>query len=244
MSRSQHGTANWHLAMTIDREKYCPTILLAHSNGHSLDAISKGQPGNVTSYPFLVTQGITPDLVSQISKKLGASALSTQVDGILQRLFKIFTTNDATHLELSPLSITNDSIYATPGEAVFDDAASKRQEEIFSLRDPAREVAEEVEAEKHGLVYVRMDGNVGNVVNGAGLAMATNDAIALHGGKSANFLDGGGQATKETMIKAFDIILKDERVTAILVNIYGGESQQPCGSLELLTRRIQESPTA
>ncbi|GKT67883.1 succinyl-CoA synthetase beta chain [Colletotrichum tofieldiae] len=84
------------------------------------------------------------------------------------------------------------------------------------------EASEEIEAEKYGLVYVKMDGNIGNVVNGAGLAMATNDAIALHGGTSANFLDAGGQATKDTMVKAFDIILRDERVKTVLVNIYGG----------------------
>ncbi|GKT44986.1 succinate--CoA ligase [ADP-forming] subunit beta, mitochondrial [Colletotrichum spaethianum] len=84
------------------------------------------------------------------------------------------------------------------------------------------QIPEESEAEKYGLVYVKMDGNIGNVVNGAGLAMATNDAIALHGGASANFLDAGGQATKETMVKAFEIILRDERVKTILVNIYGG----------------------
>jgi succinyl-CoA synthetase beta subunit len=84
-------------------------------------------------------------------------------------------------------------------------------------------VQDEIEAEKHGLVYVRLDGNIGNVVNGAGLAMATNDAVELYGGKSANFLDAGGQATKETMLGAFKIIMGDPRVKVILVNIYGGE---------------------
>ncbi|KAF5018072.1 hypothetical protein F66182_9971 [Fusarium sp. NRRL 66182] len=104
----------------------------------------------------------------------------------------------------------------------FDDAAHKRQPDLFALRDTNQEVKQEVDAEKHGLVYVRMDGNIGNVVNGAGLAMATNDAISLYGGTSANFLDAGGQATKETMLQASGMILRDERVKKILVNIYGG----------------------
>jgi succinyl-CoA synthetase beta subunit len=106
---------------------------------------------------------------------------------------------------------------------VFDDAAERRQKEIFALRDKEHEVRDEIEAKKHCLVYVRLDGNIGNVVNGADLAMATNDAVELYGGKSANFLDAGGQATKETMLGAFKIIMGDRRVKAILVNIYGGE---------------------
>lgn len=199
------------------------------------------QPDAVSSHPFPLTKGITPALVSQISQILNLGA--KPVNDLLQNLFAVFSSHEATHLELSPLSISSSSsstggsnggssptvtYVAAVKEATFDDAAASRQPDLFALRSPSHEDPAEVEAEKHGLVYVRMEeqgqgGCVGNVVNGAGLAMATNDAVALHGGRSANFLDAGGRATKRTMIKAFDIVLRDERVTAVLVNIYGGE---------------------
>ncbi|KAI9900239.1 hypothetical protein N3K66_004501 [Trichothecium roseum] len=231
-------TTHWHLAMTIDRENRIPTILLApslsspSSNGQTtLASMIRHQPTAVSSHPFRLTKGITPTLVSQISQTLN---LGTEpVNDLLQNIFAIFASREATHLELSPLSISSSTdgngapvvtYAAAVKEATFDDAAASRQPDLFALRSTSHEDPAEVEAEKHGLVYVRMEqgGNVGNVVNGAGLAMATNDAVALHGGRSANFLDAGGQATKRTMIKAFDIVLRDERVTAVLVNIYGG----------------------
>lgn len=108
----------------------------------------------------------------------------------------------------------------------IDNAASKRQSEIFGLRDRNQGMAVELEAEKHGLVYIQLEGNIGCLVNGVGLAMATNDAVAHHGAKCANFLDGGWQATKETMVKGFELILSDKRVNTIWVNIYGGKSGQ------------------
>ncbi|KAI8259713.1 hypothetical protein K4K58_002469 [Colletotrichum sp. SAR11_239] len=142
---------------------------------------------------------------------------------VLRGLCQVFKSKDVTSLEVYPIiNAIDETITCVDTKITIDDAASKRQEDIFALRDRAHGIAEEAEAEKYGLVYVKMDGNIGNVVNGAGLAMATNDAIALHGGASANFLDAGGQATKETMVKAFEIILRDTRVKTILVNIYGG----------------------
>ncbi|KAI8254649.1 hypothetical protein K4K53_008747 [Colletotrichum sp. SAR 10_77] len=142
---------------------------------------------------------------------------------VLRGLCQVFKSKDVTSLEVYPIiNAIDETITCVDTKITIDDAASKRQEDIFALRDRAHGIAEEAEAKKYGLVYVKMDGNIGNVVNGAGLAMATNDAIALHGGASANFLDAGGQATKETMVKAFEIILRDTRVKTILVNIYGG----------------------
>ncbi|KAJ4328885.1 hypothetical protein N0V84_000673 [Fusarium piperis] len=137
-------------------------------------------------------------------------------------MFEIFSEKEAINLETNLLCTLDGQLICSDSGFFFDDAAQKRQPDLFALRDSAQEIQEEVEAEKYGLVYVRMDGNIGNVVNGAGLAMATNDAISLYGGSSANFLDAGGQATKETMLQAFGIIMRDERVKAILVNIYGG----------------------
>lgn len=159
---------------------------------------------------------------------------------------EVFVKKDATHIELTSLGPTPNgkNLAWADSRCTIDDAAAKRQSELFTLRDISNEVPEEVKAEEHGLVYIRMDGDIGNVVNGAGLAMATNDAISLYGGSSANFLDAGGQATKETMIQAFRIILSDARVKVILVNVYGGETHgQELRNASRLTVN-QESPDA
>ncbi|EFQ32386.1 CoA-ligase [Colletotrichum graminicola M1.001] len=185
-------------------------------------------PEQFRTFTLGYTRGITREIVESISKFLDASAKERDsLQRILGRLYKVFTAKDATLLEIGSLARSHDgTLTCLDVRVVFDDAASKRQVDVFSLRDVMHEISEEVEAEKYGLVYVKMDGNIGNVVNGAGLAMATNDAIALYGGSSANFLDAGGQATKHTMVKAFEIILRDERVKTILVNIYGGKSDR------------------
>lgn len=214
----------WYIAMTIDRENYCPMLIVSKTGGSSIERIMKDNPKTVIKYPFKASAGITVDLVSKISLDLEASPSETaDIENILSGMYKIFTEKEATYLEVNPLArLPDGSLTCVSTSFSFDDAAANRQKEIFSLRDMEHEIPEEVEAEKHGLVYVRMDGNIGNVVNGAGLAMATNDAIGLYGGTSANFLDAGGQATKETMLQAFAIIMQDERVKTILVNIYGG----------------------
>ncbi|PKS12591.1 hypothetical protein jhhlp_000799 [Lomentospora prolificans] len=214
----------WYLAMTIDRENYAPVIILSKNGGVDVETTAKETPGNLHSFHFKLSEGIAPELMKNIAASLGISQVETSnLKNILDRLYKIFAEKDATLLEINPLVLSaNGSFTAVDAEFSFDNAAEKRQKDLFALRDFAQEVPEEVEAEQYGLVYVRMDGNIGNVVNGAGLAMATNDAIAYHGGASANFLDAGGQATRETMQKAFEIILRDPRVKTILVNIYGG----------------------
>ncbi|GKT91148.1 succinyl-CoA synthetase beta chain [Colletotrichum tofieldiae] len=216
--------AEWYLAITFDRENYCPTIIASKRGGVNIETTIKKHPEHIHTFNFGFTEGITPEVVEKVSKCLDASIKEAKnLQSILPRLYKIFTTKDATLLEIKSLGRSSDgTLTCLDVRFTIDDAANKRQANIFSARDAMYEASEEIEAEKYGLVYVKMDGNIGNVVNGAGLAMATNDAIALHGGTSANFLDAGGQATKDTMVKAFDIILRDERVKTVLVNIYGG----------------------
>lgn len=210
--------------MTIDRENYCPAIIVSNSRRDSHD------PGAIV--PFQLSTGITPEVLSHIYSHMSLSpSTPSNLADLLRSLFAIFKEKDATLLEVGRLALLSSesgegsNFSCLDASFSFDDASRRRQKALFALRDTGQEVQEEVEAEKYGLVYVRMDGDIGNVVNGAGLAMATNDAIGLYGGKSANFLDGGGQATKETMVKAFGIIMADERVKVILVNIYGGESE-------------------
>ncbi|KAF9880815.1 hypothetical protein CkaCkLH20_01857 [Colletotrichum karsti] len=216
----------WYFAITFDRENYCPVIIVSKNGGVDVETIARDHPEELHTVRFGLTKGITPEVVDTVSTHLGISGGGPEAEAlrnILRDLFNVFKSRDATLLEVNSLVKASDgSLVCLDTKLTIDDAAAKRQKEIFALRDAEHEIPEEVEAEKYGLVYVRMDGNIGNVVNGAGLAMATNDAIALHGGASANFLDAGGQATKETMVKAFEIILRDERVKTIFVNIYGG----------------------
>lgn len=214
----------WYLAMTIDRENYTPAIIISKKGGVDIETVAKEHPEELFTFHFKISEGITGKLVGQIAKSLNASAdESKNLETLLNGMYKIFVDKDATLLEINPLVRTADNNFTClDAKFTFDNAAEKRQKDLFALRDSQHEIPEEVEAEKYGLVYVRMEGNIGNVVNGAGLAMATNDAIGLYGGASANFLDAGGQATKNTMLKAFAIIMRDERVKTIFVNIYGG----------------------
>lgn len=225
ITRALNLHEEWYLAMTIDRERYCPAIIISKRDGVGNETVTKVHPEKPFTFHFKISDGMTPELVAQISQRLNISPDSKQsqsLETILNGLYRIFTEKDATLIEIDPLVRAGDILTCRDAKFTFDDAAEKRQTDLFALRNSEQEIPEEVEAEKHGLVYVRMEGNVGNVVNGAGLAMATNDAIGLYGGASANFLDAGGQATQETMLKAFGIVARDERVRTILVNIYGG----------------------
>lgn len=220
--RAPKGQQTWHLGLTIDREGCCPVFVLQ-------DIIS----GTKDRFALKYSEGITEDTRLAIAEIIGSKGQELTVLGhILETMFKIFTERDLTNLRIK-LGLSKSEkpwkLVCQTSSMTIDDAAAKRQPEVFGLRDVKEEDPAEVEAEKSGLVYIKMDGNIGNIVNGAGLAMATNDAIDYHGGKSANFLDAGGQATKETMVKAFEIVLRDKRVKAIIVNVYGGK----CNRLEM-----------
>ncbi|KHN95194.1 succinyl-CoA synthetase beta chain [Metarhizium album ARSEF 1941] len=216
--------AHWYLAMTIDRENYRPAIIVSKVGGVELHDVVEQRPESLFTFNFGLSEGITDALVQDIQRRLGTTGQETEsLTHILTQMHSIFRDREATHLEINPLGRCPDGSFTSlSANFAFDKAAEQRQADMFALRDKTQEVPDEVEAEKHGLVYVRMDGNIGNVVNGAGLSMATNDAIGFHGGSSANFLDAGGKATKDTMMQAFRIITRDKRVRAILVNIYGG----------------------
>lgn len=215
----------WYVALTIDRETYSPVVVVSQEGESSIEQSTKENLSQAQIFHFSLSSGITPELLDRMAERLELSPeMSRKFGDILQGLFAIFKDKDASLLEVNSLVCSADgNLTCSDAKFTFDDAAHTRQKELFSLRDKSHEVQEEVEAERYGLIYVRMEGNIGNVVNGAGLAMATNDAIHLYGGASANFLDAGGQATKGTMQQAFRIVLMDTRVKAILVNVYGGK---------------------
>jgi succinyl-CoA synthetase beta subunit len=215
-----------YLAMTLDRAKYCPAIIISKEGGVDIETLAKEHPEKLHKFWFNASTGVTPELIEAIQAKLELPQREMKnLEKVLNNMAKLFVAKDALLLEINPLVRTEEGEFiCLDAKFNIDNAAKNRQKDLFALQDVATRSPDELEAEKHGLVYINLDGDIGNVVNGAGLAMATNDAISLYGGKSANFLDAGGLATKETFQKALEIILRDPRVKSILVNIYGGES--------------------
>ncbi|RAH48191.1 putative succinyl-CoA synthetase subunit alpha [Aspergillus brunneoviolaceus CBS 621.78] len=213
--------ADFFLTLTVDRTALSPCILASSTAAFS--------PEHTGCFPFpYETPGLesTSPLIKAVASHLQLPTASQEkLAALVQALWQIFTENEAYLLEVR--ANATDALEVREARFGFDDAAfrsSGRQEDIQSLRNPAEEVPEEVLAEKDGIVYVKLDGegSIGTLVNGAGLAMNTVDALTMHGGHCANFLDTGGKATSATVKASFQIILSDVRVKAIFVNIFGG----------------------
>lgn len=211
----------YYVAITFDRTRSMPVLLVSDDGGVNIESnIDKLQ-----RYWFHLSHGITSEISSYVQAQMGFSDADMKtIDHILHQMVKLFREKDATLLELNPLVRTRDGTFVClDAKFNFDNSARFRQQELFQLEERSPEEEVEYEASQLGLSYVRLDGDIGNIVNGAGLAMATNDLISLFGGKCANFLDVGGGATKETLSKAFEILNSDARIRGILVNIYGGK---------------------
>ena len=215
----------FYLAITIDRALSCPVLIMSKGGGMGIEELAAKDPSAVVKIPLKYSEGVREEVVSTICQQMGLRDQKAQLSSLLSSLYQFFKDKDVTLVEINPLVCEEGSgrLVCADSKVSMDNAAAKRQSSIFALRDKSQEMEVELEAEKHGLVYVQLEGNIGCLVNGAGLAMATNDAVAHYGGSCANFLDGGGQATKESMIKAFELLLSDTRVNTILVNIYGGK---------------------
>lgn len=213
-------TQEYYFAMTFDRQKGSPVLLISADGGINIES----NVDKLHKLWFGLSTGITPEIDAYIQAELGFSDKEMKtIHRVLGQMVKLFREKDATLLELNPLVRTEDGDFVClDAKFGFDNAAVYRQKELFGLEERTPEEEEEHQASQLGLSYVRLEGNIGNIVNGAGLAMATNDLISLFGGKCANFLDVGGGATKETLSKAFQILKKDARVKGILINIYGG----------------------
>ncbi|RGP79024.1 succinyl- synthetase subunit alpha [Fusarium longipes] len=207
---------HWHLTMDVDRKACRPIVRIRDKRGH----FKKDYLFNLSDSEQRIL-----DMIREMQIDLGLSETSMpSFQKAVRALHNLFKEAHAISLEVDLLRQShNGKILCANSHFLFDDDAPKRARKNYtSLREPNFENKSELYAEAFGLVYVKMDGNIGTVVNGAGLAMATNDAIHLYGGSSANFLDAGGQATKETMQEAFKIVIDDEQVRTIFVNIYGG----------------------
>ncbi|GFR77919.1 succinate--CoA ligase [GDP-forming] subunit beta, mitochondrial [Elysia marginata] len=193
--------------------------------GHKLTTKQTPKGGvQVTKVPVDILEGVQQDQVMFMAEKLGFTGpKQSEAAEQMRRLYDLFLRVDATQVEINPLGETPDGrVVCFDAKINFDDNAEFRQKPVFAMDDMAESDPREVEASRHNLNYIGMDGNIACLVNGAGLAMATMDIIHLHGGSPANFLDVGGNVTEEQVFHAFKLLTQDKQVKAILVNIFGG----------------------
>ena len=214
----------FYLAILMDRQSQSPVIVASSQGGMDIETVAKENPEAIITTKVDIHKGVTDDMAKNIADQLGFSPQCTdQAVDTIKKLYQIFMEKDATQIEINPLSETSDhQVLCMDAKLTFDDNADFRQKDIFSWRDTTQEDADEVKAGESGLNFIKLDGDIGCLVNGAGLAMATMDIIKLNGGAPANFLDVGGGATPEAIKLAFDLITSDPKVTAIFVNIFGG----------------------
>nr|XP_016502312.1 PREDICTED: succinyl-CoA ligase [ADP-forming] subunit beta, mitochondrial-like isoform X3 [Nicotiana tabacum] len=213
-----------YFSIILDRATAGPLIIACSKGGTSIEDLAEKFPDMIIKVPIDVFRGITDEDAAKVVDGL-APKVADRNDSIEQvkKLYNMFCECDCTMLEINPLAETSDNkLVAADAKLNFDDNASYRQKEIFALRDSSQEDPREVAAAKADLNYIGLDGEIGCMVNGAGLAMATMDIIKLHGGTPANFLDVGGNASEGQVVEAFKILTSDEKVKAILVNIFGG----------------------
>src|SRR5688572_18659839 len=214
----------FYLSMLLDRETSRVAIVVSTEGGMNIEEVAHDTPEKITTVQVDPVANICPHHVRAVSKALNLDAdLQKQMSPLLTNLYKAFVEADMSLLEINPLVVTKDKqLICLDAKVSFDSNALYAHPDIVALRDETEEDAKEIEASKYELNYIALDGTIGCMVNGAGLAMATMDIIKLYGESPANFLDVGGSATKERVTAAFKIITSDPNVKGILVNIFGG----------------------
>lgn len=213
-----------YLALLVDRETSRIAFIASTEGGMDIEEVAARSPDKIITLTVDPAAGVQPHHGRRIAFALGLDLdLARQCQDLVERLYTVFQETDASLIEINPLVVTKqDNLICLDAKLNFDDNALFRHPEIAGLRDASEEDPVELEASKRDLNYVKLDGEIGCLVNGAGLAMATMDIIKLYGSSPANFLDVGGGADKEKVTEAFKIILRDPNVKAILVNIFGG----------------------
>ncbi|MCZ6799965.1 MAG: ADP-forming succinate--CoA ligase subunit beta [Nitrospirae bacterium] len=216
-----------YLSLLVDRDTGCPTFIASTEGGMEIEEVAEATPEKVLKEPIDPAAGFQSYNGRNLAFGLGLPTSDPAVVKpflkMLENLYRLFMEKHASLIEINPLVITtDDKLIALDGKVSFDDNALFKHEDIQAFRDLHEEEPLEIEAGEHNLNYVKLDGNIGCMVNGAGLAMATMDVIKLAGSEPANFLDVGGGATKETVAAGFRILLKDKKVKGIFINIFGG----------------------
>lgn len=214
----------FYIGLVVDRSNQRVCLMASSEGGMDIEQVAATTPEKIHKVLIDPVTGLTDQQADDISCRIGITeSCIAEARGLLKDLYRVFDDTDASLAEINPLTMTGDGhIIALDAKMNFDDSALFRQPEIAALRDLDEEDPEEIEAAKHDLSYISLDGNIGCLVNGAGLAMATMDIIKLYGGNPANFLDVGGGATAEKVTEAFKLMLHNPKLQAILVNIFGG----------------------
>ena len=223
----EHGSdieKELYLSCLVDRATSKVAFIVSKMGGMDIEAVAEDTPENITTVIIEPSIGVSEKNINEMFKALEISeAQSGQFSQLVKNLYQFFIEKDASLVEINPLIVTTEKkLLCLDAKVNFDENALFKHPEIENLRDPNEEDIHEQEASKHDLAYIKLDGNIGCMVNGAGLAMASLDIIKLYGGEPANFLDVGGGASKEKVTNAFKIILSDKGVKGILVNIFGG----------------------
>jgi succinyl-CoA synthetase beta subunit len=213
-----------YFAILLDRATAAPLIVASTEGGVEIETVAAKSPEKIIREAIDPLAGLQPFQTRKVAKQLGfESAQLRNASKLFEGVYRTFIAFDCSMVEVNPLVLTTKGeVLALDAKFNFDDNALYRHPEIAAMRDTAEEDPREVEASKHGLSYIGLDGNIACLVNGAGLAMATMDIIKFYGGEPANFLDVGGGATEEQVTEAFKILISDKKVKAILVNIFGG----------------------
>lgn len=215
--------AEYYLGMLVDRALSRVVFMASAAGGVNIEEVARETPEKILTVPVHPAVGLQGYQCRQLAFGLGLEKQLKSLTGIMHGLYRLFMDNDLSLVEINPLVLTVDGeLLAVDAKINLDDSALYRHQDLQALRDASQEDERENRAHQHGLNYVSLDGNIGCMVNGAGLAMATMDLIQLHGGAPANFLDVGGGTTAEKVAEAFKLILSDSKVKAILVNIFGG----------------------
>ena len=213
-----------YLSMLVDRSSSQIAIIASTEGGMDIEAVAAETPERILTISIDPATGLKSHHIRSVANALKLTGITVkQASGFLSGIYRAFTELDASLVEINPLVVTSSGdLLALDAKMSFDDNALFRQKDVLALRDLTEEDEREVKASEFDLNYIKLDGTIGCMVNGAGLAMATMDIIKLEGGEPANFLDVGGSATTERVTEAFKIILSDKNVEGILVNIFGG----------------------
>jgi succinyl-CoA synthetase beta subunit len=214
----------FYVGFTNDRNTKSVTLMASAEGGVEIEEVAKTNPEKIIKYPVNPLTGLLDYQARNIAIQLfGDIKQAQKAASILTKLYKLYIETDATLAEINPLILTTDNeVLAIDGKMTFDDNALFRQPKILAMREPDADEQKEIEANEKGLSYIKLDGNIGCMVNGAGLAMATMDMIKLYGGSPANFLDIGGSSNPQKVIDAMNILLGDKNVKSVMINIFGG----------------------
>ncbi len=217
-------SSEFYVGLTIDRNSKSVIFMASSEGGVEIEEVAKENPDAIHKFVIDPDLGLTPFLARKIAFALFTDfSLVKQGADLFQKLYKIFMDTDSSLVEINPLVITSEGqLLALDGKMNFDDNALFRQPEIEALNEPTEDELKELDAKEKGLTYIRLDGSIGCMVNGAGLAMATLDLIKYFGGEPANFLDIGGSSNPQKVIDAMNLILSDKNVKVVMINIFGG----------------------